>query len=100
MISTMSESSGAKETPDDDEKLGPRKDLLVNIHRLTRIVLDKLEQGCKDGTLDQAQIRLLGSIGIRALGLWKETLDPRPRRNPRKLEEEVAEMVANTGYVS
>ncbi len=96
----MSENSGAKETPDEDE-LGPRRDLLVNIHRLTTIVLDKLEQGCKDGTLDQAQIRLLGSIGIRSLGLWKDTLDPRPRRNPRKSEQETFdEMIANTGYVS
>ncbi len=59
-------------------------ELLANIRRLTRIALDKLEQGSTEGTLDQGQIRLLGSIVMRSLGLWQETLNPRPRRNPRK----------------
>lgn len=63
---------------------GERGQLLANIRRLTTIVLDKLEQGSKEGTLDQAQIRLLGSIVMRSLGLWQETLNPRPRRHPRR----------------
>lgn len=63
---------------------GERGQLLANIRRLTTIVLDKLEQGSKEGTLDQAQIRLLGSIVMRSLGLWQETLNPRPRRRPRR----------------
>ncbi len=63
-------------------------ELLANIRRLTRIVVDKLEQGSKEGTLDQAQIRLLGSIVMRSLGLWRETLYPRPRRRPRKEPQE------------
>ena len=87
----MSESSGANAKPSGEEPV-VRKDLLTNIQRLTTIVLDKLEQGSKDGTLDQAQIRLLGSIGMRALGLWQEILNPTPRRSPRKLDESFAHL--------
>ncbi len=67
---------------------GEHGELLANIRRLTRIALDKLEQGSREGTLDQAQIRLLGSIVMRSLGLWQETLNPRPRRHPRKEPQE------------
>ena len=67
-------------------------ELLANIRRLTTIVLDKLEQGSKEGTLDQAQIRLLGSIVMRSLGLWQETLNPRPRRRPRKEPQETEDL--------
>jgi hypothetical protein len=95
----MAESSGAKERPD-DTKHARKEGLLVNIQRLTNIVLDKLEQGCKDGTLDQAQIRLLGSIGMRALGLWQETLNPPSRRTSRKMEDAAAEIAMDTSYVS
>jgi hypothetical protein len=59
-------------------------DLLASIRRLTKIVLDKLEQGSKEGTLDQAQIRLLGSIATRSHALWQEALNPKPRRNLRR----------------
>ncbi len=59
-------------------------DLLASIRRLTSIVLDKLEQGSKEGTLDQAQIRLLGSIATRSHALWQEALNPRPRRGLRR----------------
>ncbi len=71
---------------------GEYGELLANIRRLTTIVLDKLEQGSKEGTLDQAQIRLLGSIVMRSLGLWQETLDPRPRRRPRKEPQETEDL--------
>lgn len=71
---------------------GERDELLANIRRLTRIVLDKLEQGSKEGTLDQAQIRLLGSIVMRSLGLWQETLNPRHRRCPRREPQETEDL--------
>jgi hypothetical protein len=48
------------------------KELLTNIKRLTRIVLDKLEEGSKEGSLDPAQARLYGSIATRSLCLWLE----------------------------
>ncbi len=66
--------------------------LLANIRKLTTMVLDKLEQGSKEGTLDQAQTRLLGSIVMRSLGLWQETLNPRPRRRPRKEPEDTEDL--------
>jgi hypothetical protein len=65
----MQQTATGQESPDD---------LLASIRRLTRIVLDKLEQGSREGTLDQAQIRLLGSIAMKSLGLWQEALNPRP----------------------
>ena len=65
-------------------EIGQRDELLANIQRLSRIVLDRLEDGSKEGTLDQAQIRLLGSIAIRSLGLWQDVLSPRQRRGLRR----------------
>ncbi len=57
-----------------------RMELLTNIKRLTRIVLDKLEEGSKEGSLDPVQARLYGSIATRSLCLWLEARNPRPRR--------------------
>ena len=51
-----------------------RKELLVNIRRLTIAVLDNLEEGSKNKTLDQGQKRLLSSTGSRLLRLWRSTL--------------------------
>ena len=51
-----------------------RKELLAGIRRLTIAVLDNLEQGSRDKTLDQGQKRLLSSTGSRLLRLWKNTL--------------------------
>ena len=66
------------------------KELLANIKRLTRIVLDKLEEGSKEGSLDPAQARLYGSIATRSLCLWLEARNPRPRRRVgRDLHDEI-----------
>ena len=73
---------------------GERGHLLANIRRLTMIVLDKLEQGSKEGTLDQGQIRLFGSIVMRSLVLWQETLNPKPRRHPRRELRETEDSLA------
>ncbi len=51
-----------------------RKELLANIRRLTIAVLDNLEEGSRDKTLDQGQKRLLSSTGSRLLRLWRSTL--------------------------
>ncbi|TMI63825.1 hypothetical protein E6H12_05090 [Candidatus Bathyarchaeota archaeon] len=71
-----------------------REELLANIQRLSRIVLDRLEEGSKEGTLDQAQIRLLGSIAVKSLGLWQEALNPRPRRGLRREARETEERLS------
>jgi len=72
-------------------EIGQRDELLANIQRLSRIVLDRLQEGSKEGTLDQAQIRLLGSIAMKSLGLWQEALNPRPRRGLRREAREAEE---------
>ena len=48
--------------------------LLANIRRLTVMVLDNLEVGSRDRTLDQGQKRLLSSTGARLLRLWRAVL--------------------------
>jgi hypothetical protein len=82
-------------------EIGQRDELLANIQRLSRIVLDRLEEGSKEGTLDQAQIRLLGSIAMKSLGLWQEALNPRPRRGLRRevreAEEQFSKQTADKG---
>lgn len=55
-------------------ELDNRKDepeLLANIRRLTVRVLDELEEGSRNRTLDQQQKRLLSSTGARLLRLWR-----------------------------
>src|SRR3989454_3339533 len=49
-------------------------ELLANIRRLTVMVLDSLEAGSRDRTLDQGQKRLLSSTGARLLRLWRIVL--------------------------
>ena len=70
-------------------------ELFANIKRLTKIVLDKLEEGSREGTLDSGLIRLYSSIVMRSLGLWLEALNPRPRRQLRKELEEVASRLSS-----
>src|SRR5438552_17131378 len=66
------------------------EELLRNIKRLTRIVLDKLEEGSKEGSLDPAQARLYGSIATRSLCLLLEAQSPTPRRRVgRDLHDEI-----------
>jgi len=82
-------------------EIGQRDELLASIRRLSRIVLDRLEDGSTEGTLDQAQIRLLGSIAMKSLGLWQEALNPRPRRGIRRealeVEEGLSKQTADKG---
>jgi hypothetical protein len=82
-------------------EIGQRDELLANIRRLSGIVLNRLEEGSKEGTLDQAQIRLLGSIAMKSLGLWQEALNPRPRRGLRRealeVEEGLSKQTADKG---
>jgi len=49
-------------------------DLLASIRRLTVMVLDNLEAGSRDRTLDQGQKRLLSSTGAWLLRLWRIVL--------------------------
>ena len=73
----------------DDDRI----ELLANIRRLTRIVLNKLEEGSKEGSLDPAQARLYGSIATRSLCLWLEARNPRPRRRVgRDLRDDIDRM--------
>ena len=51
-----------------------REELLGNIRKLTGIVIERLEEGSKERTFSIAQVRLLGSLGLRALRLWQEAL--------------------------
>ena len=68
--------------------------------RLTGIVLDRMEQGSRDGTLDQGQMRMLGSIALRSFKLWLEALGPGTNRKVWELisaENGLAGKLAGTG---
>ena len=58
-------------------------DLLASIRRLTVMVLDNLEAGSRDRTLDQGQKWLLSSTGARLLRLWRIVL--REGRSPENI---------------
>jgi len=59
---------------EDSEGQVGRKELLANIRRLTIAVLDNVEEGSRDKTLDQGEKRLLSSTGARLLRLWRNAL--------------------------
>ncbi len=63
---------------EDDESAGPggRVELLANIKRLADVLMERLEEGSREKTLDQAQTRMLSSTMLKALRLWREVLDP------------------------
>ena len=61
-------------------------DLLANIRRLTVRVLDNLDEGSRNRTLDDQQKRLLSSIGTRLLRLWRLV----EKENESKRAEKVA----------
>ena len=60
----------AMENMSEEKKPGSYGELLANIRRLTIMVLDNLETGTRDRTLDQSEKRLLSSTGTRLLRLW------------------------------
>jgi hypothetical protein len=51
-----------------------REELLGNIRKLAGIVIERLDEGSRERTFSIAQVRLLGSLGLRALRLWQEIL--------------------------
>ena len=75
---------------DSEGQIG-RKELLANIRRLTIAVLDNLEEGSRDKTLDQGEKRLLSSTGARLLRLWRsalkdEVISPADRQARKMME--------------
>ena len=70
-----------------ENRKGGYDELLANIRRLTIMVLDNLEEGSRDRTLDQGEKRLLNSIGVRLLRLWRSVQREGPSE---KIEQDLA----------
>lgn len=64
-------------------------ELLANIRRLTVRVLDNLDEGSRNRTLDEQQKRTLSSTGTRLLRLWRLV----EKENESKRAEKVPGMV-------
>ena len=60
-------------------------ELLANVRRLTVKVLDELDEGSRNRTLDNGEKRLLSSTGTRLLRLWRIIL--RERGSLRAIED-------------
>jgi hypothetical protein len=85
----------------DEDSGGPvgRKELLTNIRRLTIAILDNLEEGSRDKTLDQGQKRLLSSTASRLLRLWRSTLnDDEIRQTSEARRAELASSERQNGH--
>ena len=52
-----------------------RVELLAYVRRLAGILMERLEEGSREKTLDQAQTRMLSSTSLKALRLWQEVLN-------------------------
>ena len=68
------------------ENRSGESELLANIRRLTVRVLDNLDEGTRNRTLDEQQKRLLSSTGTRLLRLWRLV----EKENDSKRAEKVA----------
>src|SRR5437867_2489569 len=62
---------------ENDGSPGPmgRVELLAYVRRLAGILMERLEEGSREKTLDQAQTRMLSSTALKALRLWQQVLD-------------------------
>jgi hypothetical protein len=65
---------------------------LANIRRLTIAVLDILEEGSRNKTLDQGEKRLLSSTGARLLRLWRNIMRDESTNQGASETEEGAEV--------
>lgn len=74
---------------------GSESELLANIRRLTVRVLDNLDEGSRNRTLDEQQKRLLSSTGTRLLRLWrlveKENDSKRAEKAPGSVEGQLSQ---------
>jgi len=73
------------------EPLQSSEELVSKIRRLTTVMLEKLEEGSKEKTIDHTQMRLIGAITLRALRLWEKTLRP-TGKSTRKINDKVQEL--------
>ncbi len=81
---------------------GSRAELLENVHRLTTIVLDNLEQASGKNLLDEVQLQRFSSIALRCIGQWNDCLKEDRRRaklamkDLRKTEAELSTVTNNS----
>ena len=66
---------------------GSREELLAEVGKLARIVMDRLEEGSREKLIDQDQTRLLGGIALRALRLWHDVLNKQPKTGTKRWVE-------------
>lgn len=50
-------------------------EVLTDLYRLTKVVLEDLERGSRDKLMDPKEMRLHASIVIRSIRLYLKTLD-------------------------
>ena len=92
--------SGERKESLDKIRRGERDELLANVRRLTQIVLDRLGEGIEDRSLDQGQIRMLGSLAVRSLRLWQEVVGKDREQQTGDLSAAVAELDRDLESVS
>ena len=66
-----------------------RKGALADLSRLTRIILDKIEDGSENGLMDAKEIRLLGGTAIRSIRLYLKTLEVEHAREMKRADQAI-----------
>jgi hypothetical protein len=62
---------------------------LADLSRLTRIILDKIEDGSENGLMDAKEIRLLGGTAIRSIRLYLKTLEVEHAREMKRADQAI-----------
>ena len=71
-------------------------ELLRNIKRLTVRVLDNLDKGSENRTLDEQEKRLLSSTGARLLRLWRIVQKEGESKRAAEAAGKISELSAET----
>ena len=62
---------------------------MADLSRLTRIILDKIEDGSENGLMDAKEIRLLGGTAIRSIRLYLKTLEVEHARKTNPADQAI-----------
>ncbi len=67
-----------------------RARFIESIERLTRLLLDRLEESPSGKLMDEKETRMLGSVVMRSFKIWEKALTGSPR--DRGLEEQLGRL--------
>ena len=67
-------------------KEAERRDAAEDLRKLTKIIIDDMQQGLQNRLMDPKEMRLLGATAIRSIHLYLKTLDEGSKRQDQAID--------------